>query len=103
MCAFECKVVELEPVSYLAWPTCVAAAKMPGFTLDDVLQEVRNIAQLLQHRSDVANIVQDGLIEGALVKVSKLHMTPTSLLSFPVPLANLPQRLKEGFGPKGCE
>ena len=64
------------------------------FTLDDVLQEVRDIAKVLQARDDVSEEVKHGLIEGVIVKVQKLRLSPTSLLEFSVPAGNLPSDLR---------
>ncbi len=64
------------------------------FTLDDVLQEVRDIAKVLQARDDVSEEVKHGLIEGVIVKVQKLRLSPTALLEFSVPVGNLPSDLR---------
>ena len=64
------------------------------FTIDDVLQEVRDIAKVLQARDDVSEEVKHGLIDGVIVKGQKLRLNPTALLSFSVPVGSLPSDLR---------
>ena len=64
------------------------------FTIDDVLQEVRDIGKVLQTRDDVSEEVKHGLIEGVIVKVEKLRLSPTALLEFSVPIGSLPSDLR---------
>lgn len=64
------------------------------FTIDDVLQEVRDISKVLQTRDDVSEEVKHGLIEGVIVKVQKLRLNPTALLEFSVPVGSLPSDLR---------
>ena len=64
------------------------------FTVQDVVDDARQVATLLQSRSqEDQDRIGPGLMKGILFKLAKINLSPGDIVSFGVPLSNMPESL----------